>query len=360
MKNRILLPSVVFCVLLMLSNVIAQQTGMGDIIDIQQSDNRRIGSAAATELLIPVGARGMAMGGANMAICEGVESIHWNPAGLALGDYSAEAMVSTMAYIADIRMNYVAIGLRFGGVGTFGLNVRSLNFGDIPLTTNDDPYGDAGRTYAPGFITVGLTYARRFTDAIVFGITPKVVSEKMARATGSGFAVDLGVQYRSVGGFEGLNVGVALKNYGPAMSFGGSGLLHTAITTEGERPEQFFRSDAAKFELPSTLDLGISFARNFNENISYVVAGTFVNNNLALNSYHFGGEICYEMGAMKVMGRGGYQLAPGADIDEDIFGFTVGGGIYYHTAGVDMILDYAYRQVEYFSNNSVFSLRFGF
>lgn len=360
MKNRIILPAVVFCLLLMLSNVIAQQSGMGDIIDIQQSQNRRIGSAAATELLIPVGARGMAMGGANMAVCEGVEAIHWNPAGLAIVDYSAEALVSSMAYIADIRMNYVALGLRFGGVGTFGINIRSLNFGDVPLTTHDDPYGDSGRTYAPGFITVGLTYARRFTDAITFGITPKVISEKMARATGSGFAVDLGVQYRTVGGVEGLNVGVALKNYGPSMSFGGSGLLHTAITTEGERPEQFYRSDAAKFELPSTLDLGISFASNVNENLSYVVAGTFVNNNLALNSYHFGGEICYNMGSLQVMGRGGYQLAPGNDFDEDIFGMSFGGGLSYSTAGVDLMVDYAWRQVEFFENNSVFSIRFGF
>lgn len=360
MNNRIILLFVVLCVLFMVSGVIAQQSGTGDIIDQQQSKNRRIGSAAATELLIPVGAQGTAMGGANMAVSSGIEAIHWNPAGLARIQYSAEALVSSMAYIADIRMNYAALGLGFGGFGNLALSFRSLDFGDVPITTVDDPYGAAGRTYNPAFITVGLSYARMFTDAINFGFTAKVISEKMARATGSGLAFDLGVQYRGVGGIEGFSVGVALKNYGPAMSFGGSGLLHKAITTEGERPEQYFKSEPAKFELPSTMDMGVTFARNLNESISYAINGTFVNNNLALSSYHFGGEIAYEMGSMTFMGRGGYQVTPGDDIDEDIFGPALGFGFVYNAAGVDIMLDYCWRQVEFFDNNSMFALKFGF
>ncbi len=362
MNKRNILLFVGLCVLLTLtvSTVIAQTSGTTDIIDQQQSANRRIGSAAATELLIPVGARGTAMGGANMAVSEGVEAIHWNPAGLARMDYSAEAMVSTMAYIADIRMNYVTVGLKFGGFGNVGISVRALDFGEVILTSNDDPYGDSGRTFAPGFITVGLTYARQFTDAITFGATIKVISEEMARATGSGFAVDLGVQYYNVGSIPGLNVGVAVKNYGPKMSFGGSGLLHKGISTEGRRPEQYYRSDAAASELPSTLDMGVSYVRNISDNMTYAFNSTFINNNLALNSYNFGGEVGYKLGTLKLMGRGGYQYTPGNDIDESIFGPSIGFGVSYHTSSVDIIVDYAWRQVDFFDNNSVFSFKFGF
>jgi len=362
MKNRLILVLVVFCisVVLMTGNVFAQASGQGDIQDEPTSNNRRIGSSAATELLIPVGARGTAMGGANMAVSEGVESIHWNPAGLARVRYAAEAMVSSMAYIADIRMNYAAVGLRFERIGTFALSVRALDFGEVLLTSNDDPYGDAGRTFDPGFITVGLSYARQFTDAITFGLTGKVISEKMERATGSGVAFDLGVQYHSVGGIQGLNIGVALKNYGPAMTFGGSGLMHKAITTEGRRPEQYFRSEAATFELPSTLDMGVSYMRNVNDNVAFTVNSAFVNNNLALNSYNFGGEVAYELGTLSLMGRGGYSYTETGDSDESIFGPTFGFGIFYATGAVDIIVDYAWRQVEYFDNNSVFSLKFGF
>ncbi len=362
MKSKVILLLVVFClsIFLMAGNLFAQASGQGDIQDDPTSNNRRIGSSAATELLIPVGARGTAMGGANMAVSTGVESIHWNPAGLARGLYSAEAMVSSMAYIADIRMNYAALGLTFGGIGSIALSVRALDFGEVLMTSNDDPYGDAGRTYSPGFMTLGLTYARQFTDAITFGLTAKVISEKMARATGNGFAFDLGVQYHNMGGIRGLHIGVALKNYGPAMQFGGSGLLHKAIGTEGRRPEQYYRSDAATFELPSTLDMGVSYVRNVNDDVSFTVNSTFINNNLALNSYNFGGEVAYQLGTLKLMGRGGYSYTDTGDNDESIFGPSMGFGVFYHTTGVDIIVDYCWRQVEYFDNNSVFSFKFGF
>jgi len=362
MNKRIILLFVVFGLLMVVTaaNLFAQTSGTTDIIDEQHSANRRIGSAAATELLIPVGARGTAMGGANMATSEGVEAIHWNPAGLARARYSAEAIVSTMAYIADIRMNYAAVGIAFGRFGTVALSVRALDFGDVMLTTNDDPYGDAGRTFAPGFITVGFTYARQFTDAITFGATIKAISEQMARANGSGFAVDLGVQYHNIGSIQGLNLGVAVKNYGPKMSFGGSGLLHKGISTEGRRPEQYYMSEAAECELPSTLDMGISFVRNISDNMTYTVNSAFVNNNLALNSYRVGGEVGYQLGTLKLMVRGGYQYAPGNEFDESIFGPSAGFGLYYHTSSVDIIVDYAWRQVQYFDNNSVFSFKFGF
>ena len=145
MKSKVILLLVVFClsIFLMAGNLFAQASGQGDIQDDPTSNNRRIGSSAATELLIPVGARGTAMGGANMAVSTGVESIHWNPAGLARGLYSAEAMVSSMAYIADIRMNYAALGLTFGGIGSIALSVRALDFGEvlmmIPTATPVEP-----------------------------------------------------------------------------------------------------------------------------------------------------------------------------------------------------------------------------
>jgi hypothetical protein len=257
-------------------------------------------------------------------------------------------------------MNYAAIGLTFSGLGSVALSIRALDFGEVLMTSNDDPYGDAGRTYSPGFMTIGLSYARQFTDAITFGLTAKVISEKMARATGNAFAVDLGVQYHNMGGIRGLHIGVALKNYGPAMTFGGSGLLHKGISTEGRRPEQYYRSDAESFELPSTLDMGVSYVRNINDDVSFTVNSTFINNNLALNSYNFGGEVAYKLGTLKLMGRGGYSYMDTGVSDESIFGPTMGFGIFYHTTAVDIVVDYAWRQVEYFNNNSVFSFKFGF
>jgi hypothetical protein len=356
MKNRVLFLLVVFCVVMavMGSSIYAQEP------EEEISNNRRVGSAAATELLIPVGARDMAMGGSGIAMTNGVEAIHWNPAGLARIPTSAEAMVSSMTYIADIRLNYATVGVSFGGFGVVGLSVRMLNFGDVPLTTNEDPEGRGGRTYSPNFMTVGLTYARRFTDAITVGGTFKAISEKIGRVNGSGFAVDLGVQYHGAGGIKGLNFGVALKNYGPQMSFGGSGLLRKAISEEGLRSMQYYSLQAASFELPSTLEIGASYVRDMTENIVLTVNSAFVNDNMALNAYRFGGEVGYKMEQMGIFGRGGFEYVPGSETDEFLFGPSVGCGLYYNTAAIDILLDFCWRQTEYFDDNMVFSFKFGF
>jgi hypothetical protein len=353
MNNRILFPLVVLCVVmaLMVSSLYAQE---------ERSANRRIGSAAATELLIPIGARDMAMAGASLAITHGVESIFWNPAGLARMASSSEAMVSTMSYIADISVNWGAVGVKFGSFGVIGVSAKMLSFGDIPLTTNEDPEALMGRTYSPNFMTLGMTYARRFTDAITVGATFKIVSEKIARVSGQAFAIDLGVQYHSVAGISGLNFGIILKNYGPQMNFDGTGLLQRCVALNGRRPEQYFQLKPASYELPSTLDIGMSYVRDFTENIVFSGNVAFINDNMALNAYRFGGEVGYKMDALRVFGRGGYEYVPGEDIDEDIFGACFGFGLYYKLPSIDIMLDYSFRQTEYFDNSNVFSFKFGF
>ena len=47
------------------------------------SGGERTGTGGASQLNIPVGARSMAMGGANIASAYGIEALYWNPAGVA-------------------------------------------------------------------------------------------------------------------------------------------------------------------------------------------------------------------------------------------------------------------------------------
>jgi hypothetical protein len=54
------------------------------------------------------------------------------------------------------------------------------------------------------------------------------------------------------------------------------------------------------------------------------------------------------------------EFATKGEMDEYIFGPTVGFGLNYQAAGINFMLDYAWRSVEYFDNNSVVSLRLGF
>jgi hypothetical protein len=330
------------------------------VVDTVSAQGRRTGTAAAPELLIPVGARDLAMGGSTIATSMGVDAIYWNPAGLGRMKSSAEGSFSSMDYIADIGVSYGAVGAAFGEFGVIGLSVKSLDFGDIPLTTEDDPENNSQRFFSPTYVTVGLSYSRALTDAISFGGTLKIISEQIDRVSASGFALDLGVQYDRLAGIAGLSVGVVVKNVGPQMKFDGGGLYRVAISGDGLRPEQRYKSEAASAELPSLIEIGVAYSGATAENLSYSVSGSFMNNNLYLDQYSVGGEVGYSMQEFKIFGRAGLGMVPDADENTDIFGATFGAGFNYATTGIDITVDYAYRQVEFFNANSVFSVKFGF
>lgn len=325
-----------------------------------RSQNKRTGTAAAPELLIPVGARDVAMGGSTIATSSGTEAIHWNPAGLGKLESGAEGMFSSMSYIGDISVNYGAVGARFGTFGNLALNIKSLSFGDIPMTTQDDPEGASGRIFSPTFVTVGFTYARQISEAISFGGTGKLITEQIAQVSATGFAFDVGVQYGGLVGVSGLMLGVTVKNIGSQMAYDGPGLYQLAQPTQGDRPEQRLKSEAAGFELPSLVEIGLAFKQQTGENFMWVVNSSFTNNNLYLDEYRVGGELGYFMKDVQLFGRAGIGMVPEAKGDDGIFGASLGFGIAYKTGGANLGLDYAYRQAEFFDGNNVISLKFGF
>lgn len=348
MNKRFLYGAFIFClmVVMLVSTALAQ--------------NPRIGTAAATELLIPVGGRDFAMGGASLASTKGVEAIHWNPAGLSRMSGSAEGMFSTMSYIGDVTVSSGAVAATFGSFGVIGLSLKSLDFGDIPVTTVEDSENRTGATFSPSYITLGLTYSRLITDATSVGVTVKLINESIPRASSSGIAFDLGLQYAGLFEMKGLQLGVTVKNIGPEMSWDGSGLLRNATSSDGNRPEQKYQSLSAGFELPSLIDIGLSYTSTW-EDFNYVVSTSYTNNNLYVDEYRLGGEIGRSFDQISVAARVGYSFLPQITESSDrIFGITAGLGISYVTEGTTMSLDWAYRQVQLFDGNNVFSLKIGF
>lgn len=327
-------------------------------VSVATAQNPRAGGVAAPELLIPVGARDMALSGSSIATSNGVESIHWNPAGLGKMPGSAQAMVSSMSYIADIDVLYGAVAGRFGDFGSIGVSIRSLNFGNIPLTSETDPEGKTGRFYTPTYVTVGFTYARSLTDAVTVGATAKLINETIDQVSASGFGFDFGIQYRGLLAVQGLTVGIAIKNIGPSMKFGGPGLYRSALIQDGLRPVQYYQVQAASFELPALVEFGLSYDRSFGDNLFGGVNGTFSNNNLYYDEYRGGLEVGYNLDVVTLVARGGFSTIPKADVN--IFGSTFGIGLNYKAGTTGITLDFGYRQVQYFDANQVFSLKVDF
>ncbi|HKB84811.1 MAG TPA: PorV/PorQ family protein [Ignavibacteriaceae bacterium] len=324
--------------------------------EVFASGGKRNGTAGAQELLIPVGARGLAFSGSYVSGISGVDAIYYNPAGLSATQNSTEALFTYMNYIADIGVSYAAVGVNFEGFGALGFSIKSLDFGDIPVTTTENPYG-TGATFSPTYVTLGLTYSNTLTDRIRVGVNINLVSEKIVRTSASGVSLDVGVQYNGIAEIEGLNLGVVLRNFGPQMSFDGPDLLRNA-TDNTNRGTQKYLIEAASFELPSQLELGLSYERHFSDNYKGVIITSFENNNFANDEYRAAAEFSFkDMFAL----RGGYAFQPdaGGNQEEAIFGPTFGAGVNIKS-GVDITVDYAYRWARYFDANHMFSVKLGF
>ncbi len=324
------------------------------------ANKNRIGTAGAQELLIPVGARGVAIGASSSLFLKGADAIYWNPAGLSRMDRGVEAMFSQMSYLADIGVSYGAVAVQAGDFGTLGFSLKSLGFGDIPVTTVEYPDG-TGEQYSPTFLTLGLTYSRLLTDRISVGATAYLLSEKILNMSASGIVFDVGIQYQNLG-VQGLNLSVAVKSIGPNMKYDGSNAYVRADLSTDQRGLNTYKLETAGFEMPTNLEIGLGYAPRFDEKNSLNVGVGFRNNNYLQDEWNVGAEYSF-MGIF--FARGGYTFSPETTTDiagenAYIYDWTAGAGVHYDVGGVVLSFDYGYRAVKYFDGNHVFTLAVGF
>ena len=317
--------------------------------------NRR-GTGGATELLIPVGARDIGMGGSTISTTHGIEALFWNPAGVARMNGSVSLMLSHMAYIADIGVEYGAVAAQFRDFGVVAFSIKSLTVGAIDVTTTQNPDG-TGQTFTPQFLTAGLSYSRQLSDRVAVGATVNLISERLGDVSTTGYSFNAGVIYENLGDVPGLSLGVVVKNIGPQMEFDGPGLYRLATVNDQNRPSQYYKIDSAPFELPSTLEFGLGYRSSLAGQTSLLISSTFQNNNFAGDEYKVGAELAY---ANLLYVRAGYSMSPKAQDDDYLYGFTAGAGLTYEVGDVTIGIDYAYRAVKYFDANNIFSIKLGF
>ncbi len=322
---------------------------------IYAGDVARKGTSGAEEVLIPVGARGIATGGSFLANVTGLESLFYNPAGLDIYPQT-EAMFSYITYLADIDISYFAVGTSLGDFGSFAFDLKTIDFGDIPITTIAFPDG-TGDTYSPSFITFGLTYSKVLTDRISIGTNMKLVTENIGNTNATGFAVDAGVQYRFS---SELMIGATVKNIGTNMNFTGDDLsARTTIpNTVPGAASGSYEIITEPFLIPSSFQLSLTYALNFNEQNSLLFAGAYTANNAYEDVANFG----LEYGFMNnFFVRGGYNYLV-QNQDQSIYGLTFGAGVNYDIGGgVGFVFDYAYRAVTEFANaNQIFTIKLMF
>jgi long-subunit fatty acid transport protein len=323
-------------------------------------DINRLGTAGAQELRIPVGAASIAIGGSAVAVGNGLQNIYYNPASLASTDES-EAIVSFSSYLADATVNYAGASTRLGSQGNLGIAVKILNIGDITVTTEDSPAG-TGEILSPNFGVIGLTYARRMTDRVLLGFTSNFINETVAQVSAHGVAFDLGVQYDT--GWHGMRFGFCMKNIGPEMSYSGQG-FETKVILPGDDPAaqpHVVSLEAAKFELPAYLQLGVTYEVMPGKERNATLYATFQGNNLSTDEYRLGAQFNVNKALALRGGYTGQTPFDSADRQPDyLYNWTYGAGFAFKLGTTPLNLDWSGTVVNgFFSDNQQVSLSAAF
>ena len=246
----------------------------------------RVGSAGAAHLLVNPWARSSAIGDAGYAQINGLEATYTNIAGLAYTDKTQiKFNYSNWMGSAGISFNSAGIAQRVSEEGVIAISVQSMNFGDIPITTVENPEGNIG-FFSPRTNIFNVGYARKFSSSISGGINFKVISENISNLKANGIAIDAGIRYVT-GEEDQLKFGITLKNVGPVMRYSGDGLAQQVeYTTTGFIASLEERS--ATFEMPSLLCIGGSYDFIFNENNKLNLALGFTANSFSNDQYRIG------------------------------------------------------------------------
>lgn len=330
------------------------------LVQISLASAPKVGTNGATELLIPMGAMNVALGGSNIANIAGADAIYWNPAGLALMN-GGEATFSYLDYFAGMKVSYLAGGARLGKVGAVGVSLQVLNIGEIPVTTIEAPEG-TGEIIEPNYLTIGATYAKAFTDRINFGASAKVISEKIGTMSASAIGFDLGLQYVSPWG---IAFGVAMRNIGSKIEFDGTGIEFDSSIPYSKQAAttRKTRLDLASAQLPTSLSLGLAYLYKLNDQMKLNFLGNYTNNSFTINQASAGVEAT--LMDMFIV-RGGYQTTlypedyPETAKEDNQFGLALGAGCHLKVGGNKLLIDYAYRPMKTFDANQYVTIGISF
>ena len=181
----------------------------------------KVGTFDGQFLKISVGARAAGMGNAFVAVADDASALFWNAAGIARIDVEKSQLSLNHAnWVADMSFDQIGYVFHVKRIpGAFGVHARSLSMDPMVETTayQPDPVSGTGRTFDAGMMTVGLTYARSFTDKFSAGVTGNFIHEGLAEFSQQTYAFDVGTLY-DVGAF-GMKIGMTISNIGSQIEF---------------------------------------------------------------------------------------------------------------------------------------------
>lgn len=315
----------------------------------------KVAQSGMTYLSIGLSARESGMGNASTAAVRGVQSIFYNPAGLALIN-GLEMTVNQVNWIADTKIIGMGAAYNSGRFGTIGLDLVYVDYGEIMGTKVVDKSVDPRGYSLTGNLniqdySVGLAYAYPVNDRFSFGGKIKLIHEDLGNAP---IAVKVIDQDKEIFGYE--DKSWKLSHWG--LDFGGyykTGFKDLALGVSFLNYSSDMQYWKEAFQLPLVLKMGLAMnvATLFTDSDKFQL-------NAAIDALHptdytervhIGTELVY---LNLVSLRAGYQF------NHDVENLSLGFGLKFDIQGIGGSLDYAYTNAQYFSSINRFSLGFSF
>lgn len=304
------------------------------LLNVAAQDVDYSGTSVANFLKIGVSARQMAMGGAASAVVNDATALYWNPAAAARIDGQGSAAISTMNWLVDTRLSYLAAVINLNRIGNIGIDLQYLDYGEIEETTVYDQDG-TNRYFSASDIAVGLGYARNLTDRFSFGLKFKYIAEELANVKASAFGFDIGADFQTSFFNNGFRIAAALSNFGSKMKFSGRDLAVTYVVPGSPSSKQVPANlETIEWEIPLLFRFGIS--NYFIQNDQYSLLASY--DVLDTRDFEVRHNVGLEAGYQNlVFIRGGYK------INYDEVDYTAGLGFDFNKViGYQMKLDYVF------------------
>lgn len=356
------------------TKAVLSAVSLGIVVPAFAGNKDRSGQAGATEMLINPWAQSTGLFGMDAATVKGIQAMKVNIAGLSFTD-NMEVGVSHTRYLSGsgISVNNAGIAYRVGESAVLGVNAMSMSFGDIPVTTIDNPEPGPGTAkFNPSFINVSVGFAMEFSHSIRGGVSTTLISEQVSNMTAMGASVDAGVQYVT-GKRDNLHIGIALRNAGTNMRYSGGGFAASSESPYDPSILTNRLTPTEKFQLPTYMTLGFGYDFYLDENkISgdekpkhrLTAIGNFQSNSFNNDYLGLGAEYAF---IEQFMFRAAYRYEK--DINNTLKSTTFYTGLSFGAtisqrlgkSGPLLALDYSFRPTQKPANGvHVFGLRFNF
>ena len=299
---------------------------------------KKVAQTGLQFLKIDISPRVAAMGGAFSMVGNDATAMMYNPAGM-VNVESFDVYAARTTWIDDISYSAAGAAKNFGGAwGTFGLSVRTADYGDVigtRVSNNQQGFEETGQLNV-GALAIGASYARRLSTRFSIGGRVSYASQRlgsnMIEGGGmednevGGTAYDFGTIYYP--GFRSLRIGMSLRNFSQQFQY---------VEDTFELPLTFYIGAAM-----DVLDLVGSPSGN-----SLTLAVDAIHPRDYTERVHVGGEFVF---------RDVLALRAGYKFNYDIESFSLGFGVRQDFGGWGVKADYAYSDLDLFGTANRFSL----